>query len=87
MVNTSVASNRPVSRIENDVETVKRLAERIEGITERIIRNARALGYFEAAKDASQGATPVPVITTLADALIALDRAVDHCSGSLNVYD
>jgi hypothetical protein len=80
------ATNRIGLWIENDVETLKWLTECVEGITERIIRNARALGYFEPPEDA-RAAAPTPVVTTLADALSALDRAVDHCSGSLNVYD
>lgn len=74
------------SRIDNDVESVKSMAARVEITTERIIRNARSLGYFEPPTDAKVSA-PTPVITTLADALQALDRAIDHCSGSLNVFD
>lgn len=80
------ATDRPMSRIDNDVNTIKNMAERIEGVTHRIIRHARTMGYFELPKDAKAEA-PTPVIITLADALTALDRAVDHCSGSLNVFD
>lgn len=77
---------RSPSRIENDVEVLKNLTGRIEMTTERIIRHARSLGYYEPTPDAKTQA-PTPVITTLADALGALDRALDHCSGSLNVFD
>jgi hypothetical protein len=75
-----------VSRIDNDVEVLKRMIDRVETVTHRIIRHARSLGYFESTADAKPSA-PTPVITTLADAISALDRALDHCSGSLNVYD
>lgn len=77
---------RSPSRIENDVETVKALTGRLEATTERIIRHARSLGYYEPTPDA-RTAAPTPVVTTLADALCALDRAIDHASGSLNVFD
>lgn len=75
-----------MSRIENDVETIKRMAGRVEMIRERVIRHARALGYYEPTPEAKVAA-PTPVITTLADALQSLDREIDHCSGSLNVFD
>lgn len=84
------AANQPrnatTTRIENDVETIKRMTERTRDITERIIRHARALGYFEPPGDTKTSA-PTPVTTTLADAINELDRAIDHCSGSLNVFD
>lgn len=79
-------ADRPISRIENDVELVKRMADRIQNTTERIVRHARALGYYEPTPTAGTQA-PTPVITTLADALGSLDRAIDGCSGSLNVFD
>lgn len=82
----NTSADRPASRIDNDVNTLKNVVERVETITHRIIRHARTLGYFEPPKDAAVSA-PTPVVTTLADALTALDRAVDHCSGSLNVFD
>lgn len=81
-----VAANRSLSRIESDVETVKGLTNIIENTTERIIRHARSLGYFEPPSDAKVSA-PMPVVTTLADSLQALDRAINHCSGALNVFD
>lgn len=84
--NQGQAVDRPMSRIDNDTETLKRLTERVEGTTMRIIRHARSMGYFEPPKDTG-ASTPMPVITTLADALNALDRAIDHCSGALNVFD
>jgi hypothetical protein len=83
---TTEAVDRQASRIENDVEQLKRFTDRVESMTSRIIRNARSLGYFEPPKD-TPTATPMPVITTLADAIQQLDRAIDHCSGSLNVFD
>jgi hypothetical protein len=81
--------DRPASRIEHDVEVLKTLTGKVEHTTQRIIHHARALGYFEPPSDAKAQAptTPTPVITTLADAIQALDRAIDHCSGSLNVFD
>ena len=80
--------NKPtsaMSRIESDVETIKSMVDRADSIRGRIVIHARALGYFEPPKDVA--ATPMPVITTMADALKALDRALDHASGALNVFD
>lgn len=86
-IQNQAASNvRSNSRIENDVEFVKNLTGGVEMTTERIIRHARSLGYFEPPTDAKAQA-PTPVVTTLADALQALSRAIDHASGSLNVFD
>jgi len=85
-LNTQSANAQAMSRIESDVETVKIVIGRIEGTTDRIVRHARSLGYYEPTPDAKTSA-PTPVITTLADALQALDRAIDRCSGSLNVFD
>jgi hypothetical protein len=82
----TVKTDRPVSRIENDVEFVKRLTSTIENTTSRIIGHARALGYFEPPQDAKAQA-PSAVVTTMADALRALDHSIDHLSGSLNVFD
>lgn len=76
----------PLSRIEQDVEEIKRMINSVERTTERIIRHARSLGYYEPTPQPS-GAAPTPIITSLADALKTLDRAIDHCSGSLNVFD
>lgn len=85
---SQVAENRIMSRIENDVETVKKMTGRVEKITEGIVTHARSLGYFEPPSDVkAHTQAPTPVVTTLSDALSALDRALDHCSGSLNVYD
>lgn len=79
--------DRPVSRIHSDVEEVKKLTTRIETITERIIRHSQALGYFEPPPLNPATSTPTPVITNLANALQALDRAVDAACGALNVFD
>ena len=79
-------TDRPVSRIENDVEFVKRLTVTVENTTNRIIGHARALGYFEPPQD-TKASAPTPVVTTMADALRTLDHAIDHLSGSLNVFD
>lgn len=80
------SGERSPSRIENDTEVLKRMIDRIESTTGRIIRHARSLGYYEPTPDNKEQA-PQPVITTLADALGTLDRAIDNCSGSLNVFD
>lgn len=80
-------SARSMSRIESDVENLRNMTSRVEMITERIVRHARSLGYFEPPGNKDQVAGPTPVITTLADALQVLDRALDHASGSLNVFD
>lgn len=83
---TNAANERTASRIEQDVNLVKSMAEQIDQTAGRIIRHARAMGYFEPPADVKAG-MPMPVITTMADALQALARAIDHCSGSLNVFD
>jgi hypothetical protein len=76
---------RPLSRIDTDISTVKEQTARLEIVAERIIRHARSLGYYEPTP--ANTATPTPVVTTLADALKELDRVVERCSGSLNVFD
>lgn len=78
--------DRPTSRIETDVENIRAMVNRVESITAGIVRHARALGYYEPTTTDKTPA-PTPVITTLADAHRALDIAIDHCSGSLNVFD
>jgi hypothetical protein len=87
----STAANQPeardMSRIENDVEQLKRFADRADSITLRILRHARSLGYFEPQPGDAKVSAPMPVVTTMADAIQQLDRALDHCSGSLNVFD
>lgn len=85
MIQGQASTSPSRSRIENDVELVKEMIGRLEGTTNRIISHARSLGYYEP-KEAPTSA-PSPVITTLADALQGLHRALDHCSGSLNVFD
>ena len=80
------ANNAVASRAETDVENVKRMAGQVEIITDRIIRHACTLGYYEPTPEAKAVAA-TPVITTLADALRGLNAAIDHCSGSLNVFD
>lgn len=84
--NGPAGANRPCTRIESDVESLKNLIVVVESTTERIIGHARVLGYFQPPSDAKVSA-PTPVVTTLADAVQALARAIDHCSGALNVFD
>jgi hypothetical protein len=86
MIESGQLAKLPISRIENDIEALKKITSIVESTTDRIMRHARSLGYFEPPKD-SANALPSAVIMTLADAIHALDRAVDHCSGSLNVFD
>jgi hypothetical protein len=83
---TGAANERTASRIEQDINLVKSMAEQVDLTRERIIRHARAMGYFEPPPEA-KAAMPMPVITTMADALQALARSIDHCSGSLNVFE
>lgn len=78
--------DRPASRIENDVQSIKTMTNHVENITDRIIRHARSLGYYEPTPQPATAA-PTPVVSTLSDALQALARAVDHCSDSLNVFE
>lgn len=82
----NAAREQSRSRIENDVELLKGMTTIVESTTERIMRHARSLGYFEPPND-PKVATPTPVVTSLADALQALDRAINHCAGALNVFD
>lgn len=79
---------RDVSRIETDVELVKSMGRMVAQTTERIMRHARALGYYE--PPAPEKTAPLslsPAVISLADALMALDREINTCSGSLNVFD
>lgn len=80
--------NSVASRAETDVENVKAMVNKVEIITDRIVRHARTLGYYEPTSEAKGNASaPSPVITTLADALRTLSAAIEHCSGSVNVFD
>ena len=79
--------DRPMTRIEGDVENVKAMISRVESTTGRIINHARTLGYYDPTPEGKAATAPTAVITTLSDALRALDQAIDHCSGSLNVFD
>jgi hypothetical protein len=80
------ATARTMSRIESDVELVKSMTEQVEFMMDQIIRHARTLGYFEPTPTKEATVAPIPVITTLADALQRLSRVIDSCSGSLNVF-
>lgn len=79
-------TERVASRIESDVERVKTMTKVVEGTVARIIGHARMLGYYEPTPTPATSA-PTSVVTTLADALNELSRAIDNCSGSLNVFD
>lgn len=79
-------ADRSPSRVEQDVGQIKTMTEHVERTTERIIRHAHMLGYFEPPSDAKTPA-PTPVVTTMSDAISELSRAIDHCSGALNVFD
>lgn len=79
-------SNRPASRIDQDIERIKGFTSHIMNSTTRVTMHARSMGYFEPSSDVKASA-PQPVVTTLADALAELGRAIDHHSGSLNVFD
>ena len=76
----------PVSRLEHDIERIKELTRVINSTTERTLQIARTLGYFQdQPKDNAPG--PIPVVTTMQDAISELNRAVDHNSGCLNIFD
>ena len=75
-----------MSRIDNDISILKRHIEIVDAITANIMRHAQTLGYFQNSK-LDTNIAPSPVITTLADALQALEKSLDHCSGTLNVFD
>lgn len=85
MIETTAVKERSMSRVDADVECVKKMTSRVEHATQRIIQHARSLGYGEPPSEPK--AAPTPVITTLADGLRELDRAIDHCAGSLNAFD
>jgi hypothetical protein len=85
--NYGVAEATSRSRIQSDIDLIKSMTSQVEATSNRIVAHARALGYIEPPSDAKTGANPQAVITTMADALRALDAAINHCSGSLNVFD
>lgn len=78
-------TNRTTSRIENQTEVLKGAADRIARLTGLNVNHARQLGYFEP-KDAGQTA-PMPVITTLDDAINQLHREIDNLEGSMNLFN
>lgn len=87
--NQSAASepkDRVASRVELNVDAIKELINRIDQNTDRIIGHSRALGYYEL-PPANGAIAPTPVITTLSDAISAMDRAADRLSAALNVFD
>jgi len=83
----TVKDSRPLTRIESDIEQIKSETNRLESIADRIASHARALGYFHPPSEGAKSAAPTPVVTTMSDAIQALDRAVDNCSGALNLFD
>jgi len=76
-----------MSRIDNDIEMVKSMTVRVQTSTDRIVRHAHSLGYFEPSKGTAAIDTPRPVTTTLRDALSELERAIETNSGALNLFD
>lgn len=75
------------SRIEQDIERVKKLANDIEMIADRVGYHAHSLGYF---------APPAPVASTgniaqvginMSDMLDSLDRSVVRCRENLSLFD
>lgn len=80
-------AERPMSRIDNDVNTIKGITQRVRNSAERLLRHTQTLGYYNAPPAQTTGAVPSPVITTLSDALIDLDRAMDELASSLNLFD
>jgi hypothetical protein len=75
------------SRIENDTKLILEAVERLQSIENRIFTHARSLGYFQDTPSSPVATKPTPVSLTLADAIADLDRAVNSCSGALNVFD
>lgn len=84
--NQGVGANTPKgSRIDHAIEAVGGMTRTVERTTERIVSHARSLGYFEPPKDGQ--ATPSAVVTTLSDALLELERAIQRNSDALNLFD
>lgn len=79
-------ADRPLNRIESNIETLKDQANRLEAMAESIAAHARSLGYFELSSNA-KGESPTPVVTTMSDAIMAVQRAVDHCVSALGLFD
>ena len=85
-IGQQTVTNRVASRIDADIDQLKILTLSVDNVTESIIRHARALGYYQPTPEPGASA-PTPIVTTLADVLQALTRAIEHCSGSLKVFE
>lgn len=79
------AANTSMSRIENNVEDLKRFVTRVRTTEDRIMRHARALGYYVDTPGAPGSISPVGA--TLADAIQDLDMALERVACALNVFD
>jgi hypothetical protein len=77
----------PGSRIDTDIQTLKRMIGQLDHISNTIVMHARTLGYSDTPKETIGALSPQPVITTLADAISGLDRAIERTTGSLHLFD
>lgn len=73
------------NRIHTDINRVKDTTERIRNATNIIVQYAHTLGYFEPPKEINP--TVEPIITTMSDAIIDLERASNDLVGSLNLFN
>jgi uncharacterized protein YdeI (YjbR/CyaY-like superfamily) len=79
-------TERPMSRVDNDVQRLRDTAENLRGTLNRLMRHAKTLGYWSPVPEtASNKLASVP--TTLHDAIEDLQRAEKELSAALNVFD
>lgn len=79
----------PMSRLDAQVETLKGIAGRINGLTAELGRHVHTLGFFPPPQQNSIGAsdTPRPVVTNVNDAIVEVDRAVDNFQATLHLFN
>lgn len=80
-------ANQSSSRIELQTRGVQEMVGRVQSAQGRVLRHARALGYFQDTPPAQGSAKPTPISITMSDALSDLDRALDELAACLNVFD
>lgn len=76
------------SRIDGQINRLKEMTETINNIQRRVERHARTLGFYDQPVEPTlSSSVPRPIISTLEDAILDLSHAIDHASGTLNVFD
>lgn len=80
------AMDRPMTRIEVQIETLKSLSNRIQRLTNDNIMHAHQLGFFAPNGPEKDPPTPIPVTTSLDDAIRELTMSVEKLDNSMGLF-